>query len=76
MTIERTRLEHKTTVAMELADEAQSAQRAGAWLQAAALWHRAAKVCDPQDRGRYLQQAAWCDDMAALANEPTNPNQA
>ena len=49
------------------ADEAESAQRGNAWPQAAALWQRAADMC--QDAGRkayYEKQVAWCRDMTNI----------
>ena len=55
---------------LDYADEAESAQRAGAWPQAAALWRRAAEMCDDASkRERYAKHAAWCDEMAARGDE-------
>jgi hypothetical protein len=62
-------LEH-ATAAKELADRAQSAQRANAWSKAAALWRRAAEnYYDEACWDHCLKQAAWCDDMAALTGK-------
>jgi hypothetical protein len=55
----------------DFAGEAQQAQAASAWPQAAALWRQAAEACgDSAVRDRCQNQAAWCDDMAALVEEP------
>jgi hypothetical protein len=52
------------------ADEAESAQRANAWPQAAALWRMAVDNCqDAERRAYYAKQAAWCRDMARIAQE-------
>ena len=49
------------------ADEAESAQRAGAWPQAAALWQTAADKCqDAERRAYYEKQAVWSRDMAKI----------
>jgi hypothetical protein len=46
------------------ADEAESAQRGNAWPQAAALWQRAAEMCqDAERRAYYEKQAAWCREV-------------
>jgi hypothetical protein len=63
-------LEHEPTAPDDLANEAQAAQQANDWSQAAELWRKAAAACrEPHQCERYLKQAAWCDDMAALAEE-------
>ena len=50
---------------LDYADEAGSASRAGAWLQAAALWRRAAALCpDGATRDRYLRSAERCERNA------------
>lgn len=47
---------------LDYADEAEAAQRGGAWPQAAALWRRAAEACQDADRRRkYLADAQRCD---------------
>ena len=59
------------TTHSDYADEAESAERAEAWPQAAALWRRAAE-CFPKhpcaraaaDRDQYLANAAVCDRRA------------
>ena len=57
---------------LDYADEAESAQRANAWPQAAALWRRAADTCLDADRcDHYTRQATWCDDMARIASGET-----
>jgi hypothetical protein len=49
------------------ADEAESAQRGGAWPQAAALWQMAADNCqDAERRAYYAKQAVWSRDMAKI----------
>jgi len=55
------------------ADEAESAQRAGAWPQAAALWQQAAGLCcDSKRRADYEKQAGWCRDMKSINQEQEN----
>ncbi len=50
------------------ADEAESAQRGNAWPQAAALWLRAAEMCeDAERRAYYEKQSAWAKDMVGIA---------
>lgn len=52
------------------ADEAESAQRGNAWPQAAALWSRAAELCqDAERRAYYEKQSAWANDMVGIADE-------
>lgn len=52
------------------ADEAESAQRAGAWPQAAALWQMAADKCsDDERRAYYVKQSAWARDMKTVNEE-------
>lgn len=52
---------------LDYAEEAESAQRASAWPQAAALWRRAAEVCDQDgNRDQYLRHAIACDHQAAV----------
>ena len=52
------------------ADEAESAQRAEAWPQAAALWQTAADKCqDSERRAYYEKQAAWSRDMQSITKE-------
>ncbi len=52
------------------AGEAESAQRAGAWPQAAALWQMAAEKCrDAQRRAYYEKQARWSRDMQDLTGD-------
>jgi len=60
-----------TPTHLQYADEAESAERAEVWPQAAALWRRAAE-CFPKhpcvraaaDRDQYLANAATCDRRA------------
>ena len=55
----------------DFAGQAERAQVASAWPQAAALWRQAAEASgDAAQREHYLKQAAWCDDMDALVEEP------
>jgi hypothetical protein len=58
-----------TSTSDDYADEAESAERAEAWPQAAALWRRAAEMCDDVDqRRRFVEAASRCDDeVASLA---------
>jgi len=49
------------TTHLDYAEEAQSAQRAEAWPQAAALWRRAARLADTKaTREQYLFMARHC----------------
>jgi len=55
------------------ADEAESAQRAGAWPQAAALWQKAAEKCrDDERRAYYEKQARWSRDMQNITNDASH----
>jgi hypothetical protein len=57
----------------DFASEAQQAQAANAWPTAVALWRQVAEASgDAAERERCLKQAAWCDDMAALVEEPAD----
>ena len=51
---------------LDYAEEAEAAQRAGAWPQAAALWRRAADDCPGDVVGKYLGAAAECENHAAI----------
>ena len=52
---------------LDWADEAEAAERAGAWLQATALWRRAIDRCDdPIRRGAYERAAAACETQVAI----------
>lgn len=51
----------------DYADEAESASRAGAWPQAAALWRRAADLAPNDDvKNKRLADAVECDRLAAV----------
>jgi len=68
--IEYHALEHGATAGQDLANQAQAAQRANDWPRAAALWRQAAEATDDAgQRDHYAKQAAWCDDMSALADD-------
>jgi len=64
---------HQQTTHLDYAAEAEAAERAEAWPQAAALWRRAAE-CFPKhpcaraaaDRDQYLANAAACDRRAKV----------
>ena len=52
------------------ADEAESAERGGAWPQAAALWQMAAeRCCDDKRRAFYAKRSAWARDMQSLPHD-------
>lgn len=52
---------------LDYAEEAESAQRASAWPQAAALWRRAAATCnDAKRRSAYEDHARRCDGEVAV----------
>ncbi len=61
---------------LDWAEEAESAQRAEAWPQAAALWRRAAEICDDAEQRQTCEDAARrCDrevdeQLAAIARRP------
>ena len=60
-------LEHVT--GDTLAREAETAQRAGNWRRAAAIWREAAEMIDDTgQREWFAKQAAWCDDMTVLVD--------
>jgi hypothetical protein len=48
---------------------AEAAQRRGDWLAASELWREAAEACDNEARARYLQLAAWCEDMQTICQK-------
>ena len=57
----------------DYAEEAEAAQRAGAWPQAAALWRQAVKALPPgrgrnaaKQRDQYLDRARECERRAAV----------
>jgi len=55
------------TMHLDFAEEAQSAQRAEAWPQAAALWRRAARLADTKAaRQQYLFLARHCQRRARV----------
>jgi hypothetical protein len=53
---------------------AKAAQRQGDWPKASTFWRAAADTCRAEmDRARYLQFAAWCDDMREIVGERGQP---
>jgi hypothetical protein len=58
----------------DAARRAEAAQRQGDWSEAAAQWRDAAEGCGVDiARARYIQLAAWCDDMRQIVGEGGTP---
>ncbi len=53
---------------LDYADEAESAERAEAWPQALALWHRAIAAC-PDEQPTYAEAVARCQRQIAVDAE-------
>ena len=58
----------------ELTQKAETAQQRGDWTRASVLWREVAQACEDEEaRARYLQLAAWCDDMREIIREGSTP---
>jgi hypothetical protein len=59
----------KTLQAEDFMDEAESAERAEAWPQAAALWGRAAELCNGSKEQRCRDGIARCQEAVEVDTE-------